>query len=183
MTSLLPLLLLAGLLVIGALIDIECRRLPNWLTASVAVLYGIHVAVSPVPVDWLSAFLVAGVVFALGFACFAFNLMGGGDVKLMAALALWAGVHHIGDFLVVTALAGGLLSIVTLIGRRLAASPMLLLAGPLRETVVRLLPMPARPAGDPADAASTTVDDHASIPYGVAIAAGGIVVIYALMQT
>lgn len=180
--SLLCLALLAGLLVVGALIDIESRRLPNWLTGSVVALYGVHVAVSPIAVDWLSALLIGGLVFAVGFVCFAFNLMGGGDVKLMAGLSLWAGVDHVADFLLVTALAGGLLSIIVVVGRRLALSPLLILAAPLHGLSARLLPPPAGSKTPPTDADVPTEEDRVSLPYGVAIAAGGFVVIYALLQ-
>ena len=127
--------LLAGLLVTGALNDIDCRRLPNWLTSAVVILYALFVAVSPTPIDWMSAFLVAGLVFAIGFACFAFQLMGGGDVKLMSGLALWAGIEHIALFLIVTSLAGGLLSLAMIVLRRWIRSPAWLMLMPLADLI------------------------------------------------
>ncbi|MDH3660100.1 MAG: prepilin peptidase [Alphaproteobacteria bacterium] len=173
---------LAGLLVTGSLIDIECRRLPNWLTSAVAALYALSVAISPSPVDWMSAFVVAGLVFALGFAGFAFGLMGGGDVKLMAGLSLWAGVDHIVLFLTATSLAGGLLAIVMLSLHRWARSPLLLMLPSLSGLIAK------RGLGSVTvtDCPSSTdmAEDSAnhSLPYGVAIAAGGFAVIYALLQ-
>jgi len=174
---------LSGLLVVGAIIDIESRRLPNWLTASIAALYGLYVIVSPVPVDWLTAFLVGGIVFVLGFACFAFNLMGGGDVKLMAGLALWAGVDHIAAFLLITALAGGVLSIITLISQRLGTFPLGMLTTPLHNLAAKVFPMPAGSEGKFPASSSSAAEHQDSLPYGVAIAAGGFTVIIALLQT
>ncbi len=173
---------LAGLLVTGALNDIDCRRLPNWLTAAVAILYALFVAVSPTPIDWMSAFPVAGAVFAIGFICFAFRLMGGGDVKLLSGLALWAGVEHIALFLTVTSLAGGLLSLVMLMLRRWMRSPAFLMLTPLTNLIASRSDRPAALAGNSSSADLT--DDHIneSLPYGVAIAAGGFAVIYALLQ-
>lgn len=170
---------LAGLLVMGALTDIEDRRLPNWLTAAVILLYGIFVIVSPAPVDWMGASLVAALVFAFGFASFAFHLMGGGDVKLMTGLALWAGVEHIALFLIVTSLAGGLLAIAMIMLRKGLALPFAhLLANPIAKkraaSLVHAGPAPAQGAQAP--------ELSASLPYGVAIGAGGIAVIYALLQ-
>ncbi|MEM8947840.1 MAG: prepilin peptidase [Pseudomonadota bacterium] len=173
---------LAGLLVTGALNDIDCRRLPNWLTSAVAGLYALFVAVSPTPIDWMSAFVVAGLVFAVGFACFAFQLMGGGDVKLMTGLALWAGVEHIALFLMVTTIAGGLLSLVILMLRRWSRSPALLTLTFLSGQFTRRFQRPAALAGNPTSADVTDVEINESLPYGVAIAAGGFAVIFALLQ-
>lgn len=173
---------LAGLLVTGALIDIECRRLPNWLTSAVAALYALFVAVSPSPVDWMSAFLVAGLVFALGFACFAFGLMGGGDVKLMAGLALWAGIDHIALLLIATSLAGGLLAIVMLALRRWARSPLLLMLPSFSGLLPNGVLGSATDTDSPPSPDMVEGGAACSLPYGVAIAAGGFAVIYALLQ-
>ena len=176
--------LLTGLLLVGAAIDISCRRLPNWLTSAVAALYGIHVIVSPAPVDWMGAFMVAGIMLAAGFGLFTFNLMGGGDVKLIAALALWAGVDHIALFLLVTSLVGGLLSISTLLLHRLFRSPLAMAFWPAYETVAgRCTTNPDVLENPPAEATENHADPAmGSLPYGVAIAAGGLAVIYALLQ-
>ena len=182
MMALLCLTLLAGLLVTGALIDIESRRLPNWLTSSVAGLYALFVVVSPTPVDWTGAFVVGGLTFAAGFVLFALRLMGGGDVKLMAAIALWAGIDHIAIFLIVTSLAGGLLSLVMLMLRRFTRSPIAIFLAPLAGEITRRLLRPAAAAGNPSPAALEDEDLTASLPYGVAIAAGGFSVIYALLK-
>jgi prepilin peptidase CpaA len=172
---------LAALLVIGAAIDIDSRRLPNWLTAAVVALFGVYAAFSPNSAAWLSALLIGGLVFAIGFACFAFQLMGGGDVKLMAGLALWAGVDHIGLFLLVTSLAGGLLSMLALTRRLLAASPLAPLAWPVERLVVKRRSWTAA-SGDAAGSDKELAASDESLPYGVAIAAGGLAVIYALLQ-
>lgn len=173
---------LVGLLVVGALNDIDCRRLPNWLTLAVAVLYALFVAVSPTPIDWMSAFLVAALVFAVGFACFAFQLMGGGDVKLMAGLALWAGIDHIALFLAVTSFAGGLLSLVMLMLPRWSRSPLVLMLSPLTDPITRKLDRSTALAGTPSSTDLADIRINQSLPYGVAIAAGGFAVIYALLQ-
>ncbi len=176
--------ILAALLVIGAVMDITSRRLPNWLTAGVAGLYVVYAAISPAPVDWVGAFSVAGASFVVGFALFAFNLMGGGDVKLISSLALWAGVDFIAPFLLVTGIAGGLMSIAFLLFRYLANHPLLVTVWPFLSVLManRLgfafpMHLPAsKPSASPAESAA------GSLPYGVAIAAGGFVVIYALLK-
>ncbi|NJO36382.1 MAG: hypothetical protein HC871_00695 [Rhizobiales bacterium] len=138
---------LAGLLVVGALIDIDDRRLPNWLTSAVAGLYAVYVIVSPVPVHWMSASAMAGVVFVIGLAFYTFHLMGGGDVKLLAALSLWAGVDHLALLLISTSLAGGVLAIVMLGLRRMFRSPLALLLSPLFDLIARRSARPAMAGG------------------------------------
>jgi len=68
----------------AAIVDVRTRRIPNALTASMAVAaIGLHVA------DGAPALLVAVAVmagsFALGAVAFSAGWFGGGDVKLIAA--------------------------------------------------------------------------------------------------
>ena len=69
---------LAGLLLVGAIIDIMSRRIPNWLTATVPVLFIVYGFTAPSSVDWSGGLIVAALSFVIGFGLFAFNLMGGG---------------------------------------------------------------------------------------------------------
>src|SRR3546814_1397676 len=70
--------------------------------------------------------MVAAIVLGLGILAFARGWFGGGDVKMLAAVSLWAGPAHLSLLLLVTALAGGLLSLIILcrpLLQRLAAGP------------------------------------------------------------
>ncbi|MGI9437614.1 MAG: A24 family peptidase [Geminicoccaceae bacterium] len=180
MTYWICMVLLAGLLLVGAIIDIRSRRLPNWLTAGVALLYLPYFLASPQPIDISNTILVAGVAFAIGFGLFAFNVMGGGDVKLIAGLSLWAGLDHLTLFLLVTSLAGGLLSIGMLMIRLLSRSTWIAMIWPIYQAEPDA-PVPATDA-PAAVTAGVRAGSAGSLPYGVAIAAGGFAVIYALLQ-
>lgn len=108
--------MLAGLLLWAAWGDIRTRIIPNWLNAAVALLapaWWWAEGLSPWP---QIAILIAGaaVVFALFTAAFAFGMMGGGDVKLLTALALWFGGPALLHLLMVMALAGGVVTLGTL---------------------------------------------------------------------
>jgi prepilin peptidase CpaA len=158
---------------LAAFKDIRERRIPNPLTAGLALLYPVYVLVSPIPVAWLTALGLATGVFVIGLALFARKLIGGGDVKLIAAASLWAGLEHFVWFMLVTSLAGGALSLISLwyrrwggvIGARLAALGLATPGGP--GAVLSELPRPV-PAASP---------HPATLPYGVAIAVGGIAVV------
>ena len=177
-------LILAALLAIGAIIDVRSRRLPNWLTASVVFLYLPYVWFSPSPVDWQGALMVGGTCFVVGFALFAFNFMGGGDVKLISGVALWAGLDFIAMFLLVTGVTGGLLSIYSLLHRRLVHHPLILTFWPFLAVAIENRFGLALPQQKLIGAVGPSNSDpkEGSLPYGVAIAVGGFAVISALLK-
>ena len=95
--------------------------IPNWLNVGIVFAYIPFALLTPQPVDFLSALSMFGAMFALGLVLFVTRLMGGGDVKLLAALGPWAGWTQAGlHLLLYTALLGGLLAILLVIMRFLA---------------------------------------------------------------
>jgi len=113
-------ILLLGLLVAGAILDIVTFRLPNWLTlaSGLAALPWISLSFPFWP-DFL-LHLAAGCLFLIfGIVALRCDLMGGGDVKWLTALAIWVGLSFdLMRFLMLTGFAGGLLAlIVLLLGR------------------------------------------------------------------
>ncbi len=149
------LLLFAAALVWAAWSDLLRLRIPNPVVLAIAALYPLYVLSAPQPVDWPGALIVAGVVLAVGFALFALRIIGGGDAKLLAVVALWAGPPLIVFLMLSTAIVGGLLA--------------LFASTPLR----MLLPYVAAAARVDADVGQLV---NTQIPYGVAIAAGGLIV-------
>ena len=111
--------LFAGLLGWAALRDVRNYLIPNRLVIAICALYPAQVLASPAGVDWLPALAVGVATFAVTFILFSRGYMGGGDAKLMAAAALWAGPELALPFVFVTALAGGLLSLLMLLPMRL----------------------------------------------------------------
>jgi prepilin peptidase CpaA len=106
------LLCLATILVVAAVIDIRTFTISNRLNLVVALLapvYWASIALSPWP--GIAVQLAAGaIVFTLLAGAFYAGMMGGGDVKLAAALALWFSPAGTVRFLVLTSLAGGVLT-------------------------------------------------------------------------
>ena len=136
----------AGLLLLAAGYDIWVRRIPNW---TIVGLLGVFLV--GLTQGWLTSSVVsclAAFVLALlaGFPMFASRVMGAGDVKLLAAAALFAGMDNLLPLTVATALAGGALAITALAVR------------PYKEVL----------------AASGWPQPRAGLPYGVAIAAGAL---------
>ena len=117
--------LLALLLVVAAFIDVRTFTISNRLNLAVALA---------APLYWWSAHLpiwpdiglqvaIAAGVFALLAAAFYAGMMGGGDVKLAAALALWFSPLSTARFLIFMSIAGGLLTLVVVGLHRLRKKP------------------------------------------------------------
>jgi Flp pilus assembly protein protease CpaA len=181
----LPLAGFVTLLALAALIDVRERRIPNWLTGGVAALYPIYVLVSPIATAWAVALAVTFAVFLFGLVLFARQVIGGGDVKLIAAITLWAGIDHLALFALVTSLVGGGLALVGLwyqrwhgvIGAHMAALGWNLApAGRTRHA-------DSAPSEGGHGIASGSLDrPPLTLPYGVAIAAGGLAVVVQLTK-
>jgi prepilin peptidase CpaA len=113
--------ILAILLVYAAVVDVRTFTISNRLNVGIALM---------APLFWLSVGLplwpdaaiqvaVAGGVFALLAVAFYAGMMGGGDVKLAAALALWFAPATTVVFLVYMSIGGGVLTLVVLILHRM----------------------------------------------------------------
>ena len=100
------------LALVGAIIDIQQHRIPNWLTYPGMVLgFGLR----PVVFGWKTGILTSLGGWLLGggimFLFYMVRAMGAGDVKLMAAIGALVGYGQVTAVLLATAIFGGLLAI------------------------------------------------------------------------
>lgn len=139
----------AALMLHAALGDARTLEIPNWISIAVALGY--------LPCAWLAGQAPAdlvlhyavGIGFLLaGMAVFALGVMGGGDVKLMAAIAPWLDFAAIPRFLILVALLGGAVALGVIVLRR----------------------WPALARGRIAWLDGSVTGARQSIPYGIAIA-------------
>jgi prepilin peptidase CpaA len=152
------------LLLAAARTDLLRYRISNRIVVAVIAAFLVGAAFEASLRDFGISLLAALVVFLVGAGLFALGLFGGGDVKLIAAMALWTGLADLPRFLLVMTAAGGLLGVVWMVRRRRQQT---VLANEL-----------ALPGESPATGAPS-VEPSASrlsnrIPYGVAIAVAGI---------
>jgi len=151
----------ALLLIAAGWQDLRTLRIGNGLSIAVVASFAVWsvAGLALGQISWADlglAVACAVAVFALGVAGFVAGVMGGGDVKLMAAASLFAGPVHQVDFLTVTALAGGVLAIFLLAGAPI---------GPIETT----------------SSGAIRTRLRGGLPYGPAIAAGGLWVAAALV--
>lgn len=114
--------ILAVLILIAAAWDVRTRTIPNWLNGAIAAL--------AIPFWWASGLdlwpdiaLQIGIalaVFGLFTIAFAYGAMGGGDVKMVGALALWLPPAAVVMMLVIMSLAGGALTAAMLVRHRVS---------------------------------------------------------------
>jgi len=153
-TSILEILLL----VYVATIDVATRLIRNEICLALALLGIAGQFGSPMQV--VESLIAAAILFLLLLAIYTRGWIGGGDVKLLAALALGLPLTGVIQLLTVTALAGGVLALV--------------------HVMMRLLPYPKlAPAGSSLVHRVYAVERwrhlrRAPLPFGVAIACGGI---------
>ncbi|MDA9410575.1 pilus assembly protein CpaA [Bradyrhizobium sp. CCBAU 45384] len=150
------------LLLYVATIDVATRLIRNDVCLVLALL-GIAGQLDS-PLQLAESLIAGAILFLLLFMIYQRGWIGGGDVKLLVALAIGLPLTGIVQLLTVTALAGGVLALVHL--------------------MMRLLPYPRlAPAGSSFARRVYAVERwrhlrHAPLPYGVAIACGGIWTIF-----
>jgi len=149
---------------VGAVKDVRGQRIPNWLTysgliAALVIRTGLG--------GWaglkggLAGMLLAGGIF---FVLFLTGGMGGGDVKLMAAVGAWVGLAQVGTLLIMSAIAGGLLAAgYVLVHKRMLES--------LRN-MVELLRHHLTEGVKPHPTLNVQQQGTLRLPYGLAIAIG-----------
>jgi Flp pilus assembly protein protease CpaA len=141
-----------------AMSDVATRSIDNETCLALALL-GIASQFGG-PTHLVESLVAAAILFLLLFVVYRLGAIGGGDVKLLVALAIGLPVAGVIQLLTVTALAGGVLAISHLIMRSLPS------------------PRPV-PAGSSCLRRVCAVERwrhlrRAPLPYGVAIACGGI---------
>jgi len=107
--------LLAGLaiaLAVAAYTDIRRRQIDNWLNAAVALAaplfwWASHLGLADIA--WQVGLALLVLVVLAGF--FALGAIGGGDVKLLVALALWLPPVFFMKLITVMAVTGGVLTL------------------------------------------------------------------------
>jgi prepilin peptidase CpaA len=146
--------LLTGLTGWAAISDIRVRKIPNQVVLAILVL----------AIPWLMfgtlhwslwALAAGAIALAVSFFLYSLGVVGAGDSKLFGAVALFVGLDHLWLLAVATALVGGLIAATSLAARPRRALVMFTMKG--------------------------KGDFGRGIPYGVAIAAGALIVVWGVL--
>jgi prepilin peptidase CpaA len=154
--TVLALIPFVALLLIAAGWDLASYTIPNFISAATLVAFALFALSAGLTLGALGGHLLAGIIgLACAFVLFALGYIGGGDAKLFACIALWFGMHDLGEYVLVASLFGGALTILLLTARQ--------------------WPLPAFLAARPWIA--KLHEPRAGIPYGVALSAGAIAIL------
>jgi prepilin peptidase CpaA len=108
----------AGIAIVAAWFDVRSARIPNWFTygalLGALLLRGMLLGWAGLKNGALGIAIAGGIFFLL----FLLGGMGGGDVKLMAAVGAWAGDSQVLLILLGAAIAGGVLALGYMISSR-----------------------------------------------------------------
>jgi prepilin peptidase CpaA len=142
---------LIALLAAATIQDTVQLKISNLICGSVLLLAIVAIALSGFSISLWQNAVVFAVVFAIGAFFFSRDVLGGGDVKLFAAVALWVDLSTALRLVLTILLAGGLVAILIIVLRLIAPQW-------LTSRVKTLQP-------------------KAGIPYGIAIAAGTLLIV------
>ena len=154
-TDAIRLLLFPALIAFAASSDLLTMTISNRVSLALACSFVLLAAVTGMSLHDVAMHAgAAALVLAIGFTCFSFGWIGGGDAKLAAATALWFGFEYLLDYLVYTSLFGGALTLMLI--------------------QFRLLPLPAMLAKH--QWIMRLHEKGGGVPYGIALAAAALTV-------
>ena len=144
------------LLATAGAFDLTSFTIPNFLQLALVAGFVAFAVAARLGLPEIGLHLLAGsIALAVGFTLFAFGYVGGGDAKLFAAVVLWLGLKDLMPYALVATVLGGVLTLALLALRRLPLPALFA----RQSWILRLH------------------DAKAGIPYGVALAAGVLVIL------
>jgi prepilin peptidase CpaA len=110
--------------------DLLTMKIPNRISVALVAAFLIAALLSGMPLETLLVdhVLVGAAAFGIALFLWSLNLMGGGDAKLLSAVALWMGYEHIGPYLLEMSILGGVLALAVLAYRIFVPSERLVIA-------------------------------------------------------
>jgi prepilin peptidase CpaA len=152
------LILQIGLLLTAAWYDVASRLIPDQIGLGLAAI-GIIIRLLAGPLALAESLAVTTILFFILLLLHKHRVLGGGDVKLLVALAIGLAPMHVVHLFTVTALAGGVLCTIHLALRNLPRPHRVATKSILRRVYI---------------AERWRILRRWPLPYGVAIACGGI---------
>jgi len=146
-------MLVGAMMIAAAAYDVVTLTIPNWISLVLLALFPVlafAVGMSWAEFGWHVA--IGVIALAAGIAAFGVGVVGGGDAKLFAAVALFMGPLGIAPYILAVAVAGGVLAMF-----------FLALHQPRLEALTRRSAM-----------LTHIVSRGLALPYGVAIVAGAL---------
>lgn len=150
-----PIAVFSAAMIFAGVRDLTTMTIPNWLTLALTLAFFVVApAIGMSLTEIVQHTVICFVTLLVGMGFFAMGWIGGGDAKLMAAVALWIGWGQALPYFLIASVLGGGLTLIILGYRNL----------PLPPFVVR-------------QAWALRLHDRSEgVPYGLALAAAGLLI-------
>ncbi|MGV8995700.1 MAG: A24 family peptidase [Parvibaculaceae bacterium] len=150
-----PIAVFSAAMIFAGVRDLTTMTIPNWLTLTLTLAFFVVALVAGMSLsDIAQHTVICFITLIVGMVFFSRGWIGGGDAKLMAAVALWMGWGQALPYFVIASVLGGGLTLAILGYRNL----------PLPAFVVR-------------QAWAVRLHDRAEgVPYGLALAVAGLLI-------
>ena len=143
------------LVLFAAMTDTFSMRISNRNTLLLVAFFFPMAFMIGLPVETIGMHIVAGaLVLFVGLVLFSFGWVGGGDVKLIAAISLWLGWDLVLEYTLLAALLGGLVTFGIIILRKSFSDVPQLITSPIAKIL----------------------DENNGVPYGIALSAAGLII-------
>jgi prepilin peptidase CpaA len=163
------LVLFAALAVVAALKDLVSYTIPNWISLALALAFTPAAFSAGLRMLDIGVCVLIGLIMLMvAITMFALRWLGGGDAKLLAAVAPWLGLSGLPAFLMFTALAGGALALLLIALRSAWVRPFAIGGPPWFDRL-------AQPGGATPYGVAIAVGALAALPHGVLVGAAGLI--------
>ncbi len=148
--------LIPALLVYACFSDLFTMTISNRLCLAVAAAFPLFAIVVGLPAEMVMWHMLAGAcVLVVAFVLFAFGWIGGGDAKFFAAATIWLGFGQMWEYIALSSILGGALTMALLAARR----------HPLPSALVRL------------PWVNKLHDVQTGVPYGIALGVAAVMLL------
>lgn len=107
-----------GAMALAGSMDLITMTIPNRISIFLVAAFVVMAPLAGLtPMQLGGHAATGGAMLAIGIFMFAQGWIGGGDAKIFATAALWFGFDHLGQFALLSAVAGGILTITLLLFR------------------------------------------------------------------
>lgn len=109
------------LIVYACFSDLFRMTISNRLCLAIAGIFFIYAFLAGMPAEQIGSHLLAGLgVLVISFSLFAFGWIGGGDAKFVAAVSIWLGFAQLWEYIAISSVLGGALTLALLFVRNQA---------------------------------------------------------------
>lgn len=100
-----------ALLFAASCFDVLRLRIPNVIPVGLATLFALQLLVGRGVHAPLEHFVAMALALLILLPVFALDMLGGGDVKLLAAVALWLGINKLAALLILVGVVGAIFAL------------------------------------------------------------------------